>query len=329
MKFRFVTFIIVIVLFQICCQNEEPTTQTKNNFDEFTVSYDEIQIANRDSFELIPLPYEKRPSSTPKQRFADEVKKPRDTDDIELFYYRDQVSYHPVFMSQRIREFLNMYMYNKDEKYLKRAEKYANKLIELAVVKNGSKYGINTFRYAVHTDSSITFERFFPSGMVQGEMLCVFSRLYGITGNDKYLNFANEIFPSFFKVKRNHDFWTVRIDENNYYWVEEYPHDIRPGMTLNGFNYALFGIYEYYLITGREEAKDIYDLMLTTLLQYLPQFLESEEKSYYCLGHKVTATDGYHVLHYQQLQEIHRITNNKRFLDYHNRFKERFNVDKK
>jgi len=105
----------------------------------------------------------------------------------------------------------------------------------------------------------------------------------------------------------------ARIDADGYYWIEEFPHDTRPGMTLNGYIAALFGVYDYYHLTGSEDAEMIYELGLTTIKHYLPEFRRPGQRSYYCLGHQSVANDSYHRLHISMMGHLHRITGDEFF----------------
>lgn len=263
----------------------------------------------------IDLPEDELPYSSFQLADAKKLNRPFDPDSIEMFEYRGMVSYHPVSLGQRCRTFINAYRQTHDKYFLHRAEKYADKLMTIADSINGALYLRYSFPYAVHSDSANLFTPPWYSGMAEGVMLMDFCRLYDITGKSKYKQFADDVFKSFLALRRNNNIWTVRIDSAGYYWVEEYPHDPNPGMTLNGYNSAISGLYEYYRMTKKPEAKKIYDLALTTIKHYLPEFRVVGQRSHYCLGHMVTANPGYHTLHITQMEYLYRITGDAFFKD--------------
>ena len=71
---------------------------------------------------------------------------------------------------------------------------------------------------------------------------------------------------------------------------------------------AVFGVYDFYRVTGSEQARRVWELSLTTLKHYLPYFRRAGQTSLYCLGHMVPATTGYHEFHIQQLRNLGRMT---------------------
>ncbi len=181
------------------------------------------------------------------------------------------------------------------------------------MVDSGAAYAANWFKYALHNDSSILLHPPWTSGMSQGNLLMVFVRLYELTGDDEYLDFSRRLFRGFLKLKGRHETWFARLDSAGYYWIEEYPHSERPGMTLNGFIAAIYGIYDYFRVTGDSKAKTIYDMGITTIKHYLPQFRRPGQTSYYDLGHRWPATKGYHFLHVKMLRQLHLMTGDEYF----------------
>ena len=57
--------------------------------------------------------------------------------------------------------------------------------------------------------------------MAQGLALGAISMAYSYTGDSIYLNSANGLFKTLYS--NNEDNWCVVVDENQYYWLEEYP----------------------------------------------------------------------------------------------------------
>jgi hypothetical protein len=149
--------------------------------------------------------------------------------------------------------------------------------------------------------------------MSQGNLLMVFVRLYELTGDDEYLDFSHRLFRGFLKLKGHRKTWFARLDSAGYYWIEEYPHNEKPGMTLNGFIAATYGIYDYFRVTRDRKAKAIYDMGITTIKHYLPQFRRPGQTSYYDLGHRWPATKGYHFLHVEMLRQLHLMTGDEYF----------------
>jgi hypothetical protein len=283
-------------------------------------SPDYFSIIEHETQGFVDLPYNRLPNTKFDSISANKFIPPFDTDSIEMFQYRNMVSYHPVYLSQRARVFINAYIDSNNEKYLIRAKKYARKLMEISKVHKNAIYAPYMFRYSVHSDSSYTFEVPWFSGMAQGEMLTIFIRLYNITKRKEYLEISYRLLNSLFYLKDKDEIWISRIDTNNYFWIEEYPHNEFPGQTLNGFIYSIFGIYEFYKTTNEPSALQLYEICLTTLKHYLPDY-NNDSGSYYCLGHKWQASQAYHNLHKNQMDELYNITGDSFFITMKNEFR--------
>ncbi len=99
--------------------------------------------------------------------------------------------------------------------------------------------------------------------------------------------------------------WVAYVDKDNFYWIEEYPLFV-PDSTLNGYLFAIFGVYEYYLLKRDNLSKLILNASLTTLQNYLPNFRNPGGCSFYCLKHKVESAK-YHYFHIILLDRLNRI----------------------
>lgn len=144
--------------------------------------------------------------------------------------------------------------------------------------------------------------------MAQGEILGLLVRLYEITDRPEYLDYARGFFHSLFRLRPEGRPWVARIDSLGYYWLEEFPHDERPGMTLNGYIAAIYGVYDYYRVTHNEDALMLYELCLTTIKHYLPEFRRPGQSSFYDLGHRFIAKKNYHDLHVSMMFHLHRMS---------------------
>ena len=100
------------------------------------------------------------------------------------------------------------------------------------------------------------------SGMYQGQAISLFLRAYQLTNNTHYLEVAEKAFE-LFKYDYNEG-GVKRIDKHGCIWFEEYP-TATPSYVLNGYVYCMFGIYDLYRVTGRKDAKDLFDSCVHTL----------------------------------------------------------------
>ncbi|MEA1981560.1 MAG: D-glucuronyl C5-epimerase family protein [candidate division Zixibacteria bacterium] len=302
-----VQYLLLLLIFVVtsCGNDKQLINPVLNN--NFT-----IETANQDEFELIVHDFVSLPNTSSSVDESILVIPPFDDDYIEMFPYGSTTTYHPVGLSHRCFLFIGTYFHTQDTIHLKRAEKYARKLMEVSNMIGDTALVPYMFDYRVHGLENAKLLAPWYSGMAQGEFLEVLVRLYEFTENQEYLEFAHKIFNSFLRLENNNSDWVVRIDSLGYYWIEEYPHD-NPGQTLNGFIAAVIGIYDYYRVTEDEKAKTIYNLCLTTLKHYIPRFRRENLASYYCLGHNHLAQESYHNFHIRLFNNLHQFSNDDFF----------------
>ena len=155
------------------------------------------------------------------------------------------------------------------------------------------------------------------SGLAQGQGISVLLRAYQLTRNEEYLKAAEKAFLSFQLPVREGG--VVSQDENGYLWIEEYLVS-PPTHVLNGFIWALWGVYDYYLLTKDETAQEVYQAALRTLADNL-QCYDIGYWSLYDLSLlrlKMIASPFYHRLHIVQLRVMYQLTGEevfKRFAD--------------
>ncbi len=107
------------------------------------------------------------------------------------------------------------------------------------------------------------------SGMYQGQGISLYLRAFQIFNEKKYLETAKKIFKSFDYNYEQGGF--KRYDENNCIWFEEFPSS-KPSFVLNGFIYAILGIFDYYRVTKDEKAKNLWDECVITLEKNLHKY---------------------------------------------------------
>lgn len=91
----------------------------------------------------------------------------------------------------------------------------------------------------------------FVSAMSQGEIISFYLRMFQINNDPKLLNTAKLAYDFFSVDVQNGGF--RRYDEKGFLWFEEYPSE-PPSYVLNGFIYALFGLYDLYRVTKSEKV---------------------------------------------------------------------------
>jgi len=153
------------------------------------------------------------------------------------------------------------------------------------------------------------------SALSQGQGISLLVRAYRETGAVAYLEAAKRAFDSF--RKSTHEGGVAFRDARGNLWFEEYIVS-PPTHILNGFIWAAWGVYDYFLITGSQPARDLFEQAVITLRTNLDRydlgFWSLYEESNTMLP--MVASPFYHRLHVVQLRIMHRITGDEVFARY-------------
>jgi len=264
----------------------------------------------RHDYEINELSYSERPYSY-EEPYPVEIDYPTDQNGVIIFNYRGKSFYHPVQIAQKTLRYLDSFVLTKDPVYLERSELFARKLIKISIQTNDALYIPYRFNHFLHNNEIEKLTAPWYSGMAQGQVLSVFVRLYNLTGKAKYQVAADQVFNSFKNLKGMHEPWTVFIDPQGYYWIEEYPWK-EPTQALNGFIFGIYGLYDYYLLTHSDESRQLLIASITTVQDYVSEYRNKGGISAYCLQHR-WQSPSYHMIHIDQLNMLARISGNDYF----------------
>lgn len=153
------------------------------------------------------------------------------------------------------------------------------------------------------------------SGLAQGQGISLLVRAYAETGDAKYSKAAALAFGSF-SADTESGGVTFR-DEVGNLWFEEYILS-PPTHILNGFIWAAWGLYDYWLATGDGEARNLFGSAVETLRKNLDRYDLGFWSRYELSGTRLPmiASPFYHRLHVTQLQIMHKITGDDVFARY-------------
>jgi len=100
-------------------------------------------------------------------------------------------------------------------------------------------------------------------------------------------------------------------------WIEEYLVNPPPTHILNGFMWALWGVFDYWLATSNASTKTIFNRGVETLLHNLDRFDTGYWSLYEQSGThlKMLASPFYHRLHIVQLRVMSELTGDARFAE--------------
>ena len=153
------------------------------------------------------------------------------------------------------------------------------------------------------------------SGLAQGQGISLLVRAHAVCGKAEYLHAAERAFRAFqASIAKGGVIFTDALGDP---WIEEYIVD-PPTHILNGFLWASWGVHDYFLATGDQSIRALFDKLAATLQNNLAAydlgFWSLYEQSGTLLP--MVASPFYHRLHVVQLRIMHRMTGNEVFAQY-------------
>ncbi len=153
------------------------------------------------------------------------------------------------------------------------------------------------------------------SALAQGQGISLLVRAHREIGDERYLDAARRAFETFLKPADEGGVTFIDCDGDT--WFEEYIVS-PPTHILNGFIWAMWGVYDFQLATDSPVAKDLFTKSTCTLKKNLSQydlgFWSLYEQSGTWLP--MIASPFYHCLHIVQLRIMHILTGEQKFADY-------------
>jgi hypothetical protein len=264
--------------------------------------------------------YAPRPVPAESAPYHDHVLEPRqerglvDSSGVRMFshprFTDDQPMNHPVAQSQYGLSLLNSYRLTGDTWFLNRAVRQAQRLVETHIESRGAWWFPYPFDFDLRGDPDTLMEAPWYSAMAQGQVLSLFTRLAGVTGDARWSTAADSVFASLLLPVSDAEPWAVHTDADGFLWLEEYPRLPQPRseQVLNGHLFALYGVWDYWRATGSAEAAALFDGSATTVAQYVPsEFRNPEWASDYSLFSDLPH-ERYHGIHVNQLHHLHALS---------------------
>jgi hypothetical protein len=157
------------------------------------------------------------------------------------------------------------------------------------------------------------------SALTQGLALSLLLRAYHLAESEEVSKVAERVANSMRTSTRDGGF--LYIDEKGDYWYQEYMGNF--GYVLNGFIFAMWGVYDYYLFSKDERYKVIFDKCVDTLRRNLRRYdwrMGIAKWTVYDLKDRNPATLTYQKLHVSLLKDLYAITRQKFLSDCANRW---------
>lgn len=157
------------------------------------------------------------------------------------------------------------------------------------------------------------------SGLAQGQGISLLVRAYKETSLPKYLDAAEKALVTMQRDTREGG--VASRDEKGYLWLEEVIVE-PPTHILNGFIWASWGLYDYYLLTNKLSVL----LLFRDAMRTLKDNLHSYDLGFWSLYEqsgtrmKMLASPFYHALHIVQLKVLFNLTGEDTFIEYAQRW---------
>jgi hypothetical protein len=161
------------------------------------------------------------------------------------------------------------------------------------------------------------------SAMAQGQVISFLLRIHQITGEKHFLEIATKAY-NYLSIDFSEG-GVKRIDKGGYAWLEEYPSD-PPSYVLNGFIYALFGMYDLYRVTKNSRIKNEINHYLLTLKNNIHRY-DSGYWSYYdLLNFELVRYYYQNNVHVLQLEALYILSQEEIFIRYAKKWKKNLNI---
>lgn len=150
------------------------------------------------------------------------------------------------------------------------------------------------------------------SALAQGQGISVLVRANKESGDPRYLDAAQRALASFHRPVNEGG--VAFTDDRGDLWFEEYIVS-PPTHILNGFIWAAWGVYDYFLATKDRSAQELFSRAVQTLLHNLDRYDLGFWSLYEQSGTRLpmVASTFYHRLHIVQLRVMHRLTGEPEF----------------
>jgi heparosan-N-sulfate-glucuronate 5-epimerase len=237
-----------------------------------------------------------------------------DSTGIPMLNYRGKIGlqYNPIAIAQWGLGNYNLFCRSHDDA---RKNKFLAASNWLSANLETNSHGLWVWNHHFNWEYRSPLRAPWYSALAQGQGISLLLRAYRETGAVAYFEAAERAFNSF--LKSTDEGGVAFTDDHGNLWFEEYIVS-PPTHILNGFIWAMWGVYDYFLMTQNQLARDLFEQAVLTLRTNLPHydlgFWSLYEESNTLLP--MVASPFYHRLHLVQLRVMHRITGDKTFARY-------------
>lgn len=212
--------------------------------------------------------------------------------------------YNPIAIAQYALGNYNLFVHSGEAA---RREKFFRCADWLVAQLAPNAHGIAVWNHHFDWEYRDTLKAPWYSALAQGQGISVLVRAHRESGEMRYLVAAQHALASFYHPMTEGG--VAFADDCGDLWFEEYIVS-PPTHILNGFIWASWGVYDYFLATGDRAAKDLFSRALETMLHNLDRYDLGFWSLYEQSGTRLpmVASMFYHQLHIVQLRVMHRLT---------------------
>jgi len=241
---------------------------------------------------------------------------PHDASGIPMLDYRGVIGlhYNPIAIAQWGLANYNRFCETGDEVRRRKTLKAADWLT--ANLEQNS-HGLWVWNHHFDWDYRDPLKAPWYSGLAQGQGVSLLLRAHAHSEDEKYRRAADEAFAAL--TRPIAEGGVLFEDEEKNLWIEEYLVD-PPTHILNGFMWALWGVFDYGLARKDAPAKLVFDRGIATLLHKLARFDTGYWSLYELSGSRqsgtrlrMLASPFYHRLHSVQLRVMSKLTGDPGF----------------
>jgi hypothetical protein len=226
---------------------------------------------------------------------------------IPMLDYRGKVGpqYNPIAIAQWGLANFNRYVSARDataeKKFLSASDWLRDNL-------ERNSANIPVWQHHFDWDYRDTLRAPWYSGLAQGQGISLLLRAAAASGKNDYLDAARSAFESLSRTSAEGG--VLFVDEFQDVWIEEYI-VTPPTHILNGFIWAVWGVYDYSLTFPTSQARDLFNRCVETLTKNLARYDNGFWSLYEQSGTRLpmVASRFYHQLHIVQLRVMHQLTN--------------------
>jgi heparosan-N-sulfate-glucuronate 5-epimerase len=237
---------------------------------------------------------------------------------IPMLDYRGAIGlqYNPIAIAQWGLANFNLFCETSDATRLQKTLKSAD---WLTANLEQNQHGCWVWNHHFDWEYRDTLKAPWYSGLAQGQGVSLLLRAHAQTGNVDYEQAAERAFVVLTRPISQGG--VLFEDDEQNLWIEEYLVD-PPTHILNGFIWALWGVFDFWLARADSAPRQIFDRGVATLVHNLPRFDTGYWSLYEQSGTrlKMLASPFYHRLHVVQLRVMANLTGDCRFTDFANRW---------